>query len=102
MHTLDRNMTYEGTAAPLQSSSRFQPAYRTIALAGVIAGSLDLGMAFVEAGLHERIPIRLLQGLAGGLLGRAAFQKGLGSGALRAFFHFLIAFTGAAFFYLLK
>jgi hypothetical protein len=93
-------MTYEGMAAPLQSSSQRQPAYRTIALAGVIAGSLDLGTAFVEAGLEGRSPIRLLQGIAGGLLGRAAFQKGLWSAALGAFFHFLIAFTAAAVFYM--
>jgi len=93
-------MTYEGTAAPLQSSPHSTPAYRAIALAGVIAGSLDLGTAFVEAGLEGRTPIRLLQGIAGGLLGMETFQKGLGSAALGAFFHFLIAFTAAAVFYI--
>jgi uncharacterized membrane protein YagU involved in acid resistance len=92
-------MKYSSAAASVQSSSQSKLAYRAIAFAGLIAGSLDLGTAFVEAGLEGRTPIHLLQGIAGGLLGMKTFQGGLASAALGAFFHFLIAFTAAAVFY---
>src|SRR5215467_1157380 len=91
MHAPDRDRTYASAAASVRSSSRFTPAFRAIALAGLLAGSLDLATAFVEAGLEGRTPISLLQGIAGGLLGMETFQGGLGSAALGAFFHFLIA-----------
>jgi hypothetical protein len=93
-------MAYPHAADSLQSSRQLKRAYRAIGLAGLIAGVLDLGTAFVEAGLEGRSPMRLLQGIAGGLLGMETFQKGLASGALGAFFHFLIAFTAAAVFYI--
>lgn len=98
MHTSDTNMT-AGAAESRAASSQLKRGSRTIALAGLIAGSLDLGTAFVEAGLEGRNPIHLLQGIAGGLLGMETFQDGMGSAALGVFFHFLIAFTAAAVFY---
>ena len=70
-----------------------------IGWAGLIAGSLDITAAFVEAGLEGRSPVSLLQGIAGGLLGMSSFQGGLATAALGTFFHFLIAFTAAAVFY---
>ena len=88
------------TASPsplLPSSAR---AYRAVAWAGLLAGTLDITAAFVEAGLEGRTPLRLLQGIAGGLLGMSSFQGGLATAALGAFFHFLIATTAAALFYL--
>ena len=74
-------------------------ARRAIGWAGLLAGSLDITAAFVEAGLEGRSPVSRLQGIAGGLLGMSSFQGGLATAALGAFFHFLIAFTAAAFFY---
>ena len=86
------------------SSSPLQPrssrAYRAIGWAGLLAGSLDITVAFVEAGLEGRSPVSLLQGIAGGLLGMSSFQGGLTTAALGLFFHFLIATTAAAVFYL--
>jgi hypothetical protein len=74
--------------------------YRAIGWAGLLAGSLDITAAFVEAGLEGRGPVSLLQGIAGGLLGMSSFRGGLATAALGAFFHFLIATTAAAVFYL--
>jgi len=66
----------------------------------LLAGTLDITAAFVEAGLEGRSPVSLLQGIAGGLLGMSSFQGGLATAALGAFFHFFIATTAAAVFYL--
>jgi hypothetical protein len=66
----------------------------------LLAGTLDITAAFVEAGLEGRSPVSLLQGIAGGLLGMSSFRGGLATAALGAFFHFLIATTAAAVFYL--
>ena len=84
------------------SSLLLQPsqAYRAIGWAGLLAGSLDITVAFVEAGLEGRSPVSLLQGIAGGLLGMSSFRGGLATAALGLFFHFLIATTAAAVFYL--
>ena len=84
-------------SSPLPQYSR---AYRAIGWAGLLAGSLDITAAFVEAGLDGRNPVSLLQGIAGGLLGMSSFQGGLATAALGAFFHFLIATTASAAFYL--
>jgi len=81
---------------------RSSQAYRAVGWAGLLAGSLDITVAFVEAGLEGRSPVRLLQGIAGGLLGVSSFRGGLATAALGAFFHFLIATTAAAVFYLVS
>lgn len=78
---------------------RSSKAYRAIGWAGLLAGSLDITAAFVEAGLEGRSPVLLLQGIAGGLLGMSSFQGGLTTAALGLFFHFLIATTASAVFY---
>lgn len=89
-----------GTASSSALLPRSPQAYRAIGWAGFLAGSLDITAAFVEAGLEGRSPIALLQGIAGGLLGMSSFRGGLATAALGAFFHFLIATTAAAVFYL--
>ena len=88
------------TASPSSLLPRTYQAYRAIGWAGLLAGSLDITAAFVEAGLEGRSPVSLLQGIAGGLLGMSSFQGGLATAALGAFFHFLIATTASAVFYL--
>ena len=91
-----------GSKTVSPSSLLLQPsqAYRAIGWAGLLAGSLDITVAFVEAGLEGRSPVSLLQGIAGGLLGMSSFRGGLATAALGLFFHFLIAATAAAVFYL--
>lgn len=86
-------------AASSSISLRLSGAYRAVGWAGLLAGSLDITVAFVEAGREGRSPVSLLQGIAGGLLGMSSFRGGLATAALGLFFHFLIATTAAAVFY---
>jgi len=71
----------------------------TIASAGLIAGILDITSAFVIAGLKDTGSIRMLQGIASGLLGPPSFEGGMATAGLGLAIHFLIAFTAAAVFY---
>jgi uncharacterized membrane protein YagU involved in acid resistance len=71
----------------------------TIALAGSIAGILDIASAFVIAGIKGTGSIRMLQGIASGLLGQRSFEGGMATAGLGLAIHFLIAFTAAAVFY---
>jgi len=66
----------------------------------LLSGSLDITAALVESGLNGKSPVHLFQVIAGGLLGKSAFQGGLETAALGAFFHFFIATTASAVFYL--
>ncbi|MGA7630895.1 MAG: hypothetical protein WCB11_09005, partial [Terriglobales bacterium] len=88
------------TATPSSPLTQESQVYRAIGWAGLLAGSLDITAAFVEAGLEGRSPVSLLQGIAGGLLGMSSFRGGLATAALGAFFHFLISTTASAVFYL--
>jgi hypothetical protein len=87
-------------ASPSSLLPRSSRAYRAIGWAGLLAGSLDITAAIVESGLEGKSPVHLFQGIAGGLLGMSSFQGGLATAALGAFFHFLIATTASAVFYL--
>jgi hypothetical protein len=71
----------------------------TIALASLIAGILDIISAFVIAGIKGTGSIRMLQGIASGLLGQRSFEGGMATAGLGLAIHFLIAFTAAAVFY---
>ncbi len=71
----------------------------TIASAGLIAGILDITSAFVIAGIKGTGSIRMLQGIASGLLGQRSFEGGMASAGLGLAIRFLIAFTAAAVFY---
>jgi hypothetical protein len=63
-------------------------------LAGTFAvGVLDLLDAVVFFGLRGVEPIRIFQGIASGLLGRAAFSGGRAAAALGIALHFFIAFA---------
>jgi asparagine N-glycosylation enzyme membrane subunit Stt3 len=87
-------------ATPSTSVTQHSQIYRAIGWAGLLAGSLDITAALVESGLEGKSPVHLFQAIAGGLLGMASFQGGWATAALGAFFHFLIATTAAAVFYL--
>jgi hypothetical protein len=75
-------------------------AFPAIFVAGLLCGVMDITAAFLLAWIPNHVhPVRLLQGIASGLLGRVSFQHGWATGALGLAFHFLIAFTAAAVFY---
>jgi uncharacterized membrane protein YagU involved in acid resistance len=70
-------------------------AYRAILWGGLIAGTLDILAAFIQAGLRGRSPVRILHAIASGLLGADAFEGGAPTAALGALLHFVIAFGAA-------
>ena len=76
-------------------------AFPAIAWATLVAGVLDIGSAFVLAYLKGVGPIRVLQGVAAGLLGReSAIKGGLATAGLGLAIHFFIALVVASVFYL--
>ena len=61
--------------------------------AGTLAvGVLDILDAFIFFGLRGAKPIGILQSIASGVLGRAAYQGGMRTAMLGLFLHFVIAF----------
>lgn len=77
-------------------------AARAIVWGGVLAGVGDILFAFVVSGLRGVGPVRVLQSVAGGLLGKAAAEGGLATAALGGVLHFFIAFVWATVFWLLS
>ena len=75
---------------------------RTIVVAWLTAGILDITSAFVIAEIKGTGSIRMLQGIASGLLGLRSFQGGLLTAGLGLAIHFFIAFTAATLFYLIS
>lgn len=69
----------------------------------LICGVLDISAAIINVGLQGMPPLRLLQTVAAGLLGRdAAFAGGIATGVLGLAMHFCAAFTVTAIFYALS
>lgn len=89
--TIDRN------AGTLQQRTAIA---HPVIVGGVAAGVLDILAAFAFRGLVGGVsPVRVLQGIASGLLGPAAFQGGAATAGLGLALHFLIAFMCAAVYY---
>jgi uncharacterized membrane protein YagU involved in acid resistance len=61
-----------------------------------VAGILDISDAIITWGLRGIPAGRILQSVASGLLGRAAYDGGVATMALGTFLHFLIATSAAA------
>ena len=75
-------------------------AFGAIVYGGLAVGVLDLMDAMIFFGIRNGVkPIRILQSIATGLLGRASYSGGLKTALLGLFLHFLIAFIMAAVFY---
>jgi hypothetical protein len=72
---------------------------RALLYGSLVVGILDLADAFIFFGLRGARPIRILQSIASGLLGRAAFSGGLRTAVLGAALHFFIAFVVVATFF---
>jgi uncharacterized membrane protein YagU involved in acid resistance len=76
-------------------------AWRAILLGGLIAGTIDISYACIFSYLRRGTsPVRILQSVASGALGRSAFEGGARTAALGLVFHFLIATIAAAIYYL--
>ena len=68
---------------------------QAILLGGLVCGVLDITAALVVYGRFGLPPVRLLQGIAAGLLGPRSFEGGLATAGLGLLCHFFIAFCAA-------
>jgi len=85
------------TRTPAAALSTQKPeALLAILWGGFICGVLDITAALVVYGSFGMQPVRLLQGIAGGLLGPRTFDGGLSTALLGLACHFFIAFSAAA------
>ena len=57
----------------------------------LIAGTLDISDTLIFYGLRGVSPVRILQGIAVGILGRVSFTQGMRSALLGLLLHFFIA-----------
>jgi uncharacterized membrane protein YagU involved in acid resistance len=65
--------------------------FRQLALAALVVGTLDIGEVIVFYWLRGVAPIRVLQGVAAGLYGRASFAGGMRTALIGLAVHFFIA-----------
>jgi hypothetical protein len=86
------DMSLPAATLPVQNHSALQ----AFVWGGLLCGVLDITAALVVYGYLGAKPLRLLQGIAGGLLGPRTYGGGVGAAFLRLFCHFLIAFSAAA------
>jgi hypothetical protein len=84
----------------MRISADHPPLWKVIACATLVVGILDISDAFIFYSLRGVTPTRILQGIASGVLGRAAFTMGHRSALLGLFFHFFIAFSATTVFLL--
>lgn len=71
-----------------------------IVLGGVLVGVLDILAAFLVRDAFGGVrPVAVLQGIASGMMGPAAFRGGAVTAALGLLLHFLIAFIATAVYY---
>jgi hypothetical protein len=76
---------------------------KPILYAAVLVGVLDITAACINAGVAYGLgPVRVLKGVAGGLLGRSALQGGFATAALGLGMHFTMALTVTTIFYVLS
>jgi len=80
------------TVFPVQKAA----ALPAILWGGLACGVLDITAALVVYGFFGMKPMRLLQGIAGGLLGPRTYDGGLATALLGLLCHFVIAFSAAA------
>jgi hypothetical protein len=83
------------------TSRSLSPA-QAVLLGTLAVGVLDLIDAMVFFGLRGVTPVRILQSIAAGLLGRDAFRGGPATAALGALLHFFIAFGIVCVYYLVS
>jgi hypothetical protein len=62
---------------------------------GFLCGTLDILAAFIVYGFFGARPVRLLQGIAAGVLGKASFNGGWLTALLGLFFEYVIAYGAA-------
>jgi len=90
------------TASPVPDTAAGAAAraFAAIYWGGLLAGIFDITQAFIAFGFLGVKPLRILQHIAGGVFGARSMQMGWTSALLGLIFHFTIAFTAAAVYYL--
>ena len=83
-------------------TGHLRSARRAIVAGGLICGVLDITSAIIIALANGGSPVRMLQGIAGALLGPVTFEGGAATAALGLAMHFGVAFTATAIFYWLS
>ena len=73
---------------------------KAISIAGLTCGAMDISAALVVYGWMGSKPLRLLQGIAGGILGPRTYSGGTSTALLGLTLHFVIAFGAATVFFL--
>ena len=73
---------------------------KAISIAGLTCGAMDISAALVVYGWMGSKPLRLLQGIAGGILGPRTYSGGTSTALLGLALHFVIAFGAATVFFL--
>jgi hypothetical protein len=77
--------------------------WKAILYAGALVGVLDITAACIQVYIASgMMPIRLLQGVAGGLLGRGSYNGGFATATLGLLMHFTMALIVATIFYALS
>jgi hypothetical protein len=87
------------TTLDRRPSQRSSALAHTVVVGGIAVGILDILAAFALRGAFGAPPVRVLQGIASGLLGPSAFQGGAATALLGLGLHFVIAFAAAAVYY---
>jgi hypothetical protein len=89
----------DSLASAEAASSRGSP-FAAIFWGGLLAGVFDISQAFIGFGLLGARPFRILQHIAGGILGARSMEMGWTSATLGLVIHFGIAFSAATVYYL--
>ncbi|MGH7653593.1 MAG: hypothetical protein ACREN6_02925 [Gemmatimonadaceae bacterium] len=89
------------TSAAL-TPARQSRAARTIFWAGLVCGVMDISAAFITWAPKGITPIRILQSVASGWLGRASLSGGYATAALGLATHFFIAYSWATAYYVVS
>jgi len=82
-------------AAPASRDVSSARALRFILIGGLIAATCDITYAIVYSAWRGMPPMRLLQVVASGLLGKPAFDGGVPTAALGLFLHYAICIVAA-------
>ena len=77
-------------------------AARAILWAWLLCGVLDISSAVIISITGNGSPVRMLQGIAGAVLGPASFEWGFATAAMGLAMHFVVALAAASFFYWLS
>ncbi len=85
-------------ASSLDPASSRRAAASTLT-GGILAGAIDLTYAFTYYGLQGIAPTRILQSIASGLLGMAAFDHTFPAALIGFVAHFTILIAAAAMYY---